>query len=232
VTNQPMTAAPARSGAGWIVRTVRAVGWTLILTGVLILLYLVYLLFFTGLQTGAAQGELLNTWELEFGAVEDALPGEPGEDGAPVDPVSPGDAYAALWFERDGERIVHDDALFVIEGTSLEDLKRGPGHYSDSQAPGQEGNFAVAGHRTTYGQPFYNLDQLATGDEVHVVDRDGRKWVYEVREQRIVSPHDVWVVDPDPLGEGGSWLTLTTCHPRWSAAQRLIVFAELSTESP
>jgi sortase A len=225
----------------------RGVGWTLIATGVLILLYVVYLLFFTNLETRAAQQELLDTWQSEIGALDrpatdppqpdtppdvsqPRLPAEP-VDAAPPDPSPPpvetGDAYAVVWFERDGEPIVHDDPLFVVEGVALSDLRRGPGHYPDSQAPGQPGNLAIAGHRTTYGAPFAALDELVPGDAVHVVDRDGARWLYRVREQRIVAPSALWVVGPDPLDRGGAWLTLTTCHPRFSAAQRLIVFAEL-----
>ena len=209
------TAAPTGRGS---VRLVRGLGWTLIATGVLILLYLVYLLFFTNLRTDAAQDELLDQWELQIGAPDDALPGEdPGATEVEAQPVTPGDAYAALWFERDGQRIVHDDTLFVVQGTSVPDLRSGPGHYADSDEPGEDGNFAIAGHRTTYGAPFYNLDELQPGDEVHVVDRDKHEWVYIVREQRIVQPTELWVIRDDPLGTGGAWITLTTCHPRWSA---------------
>lgn len=222
---------PAPAGPGLGVRLVRGLGWVLIATGVVILLYLVYLLFFTNLRTDQAQGELLDQWELEFGEPVDALPAE-DPDAAEDDreAVRPGDAYAALWFERDGERIVHDETLFVVEGTSVADLRRGPGHYEGSAAPGEIGNLAISGHRTTYGAPFYHLDQLREGDRIHVVDRSNREWVYEFREQRIVQPTDVWVVGEDPLGTGGALLTLTTCHPRLSAAQRMIVFAELVGE--
>ena len=218
----------ARPRGSLVVRTVRGVGWTLIATGVLILLYLVYLLFFTNLETNAAQEEFLSDWELEYGAIEDSLPGE--DVTAPEDEaidVTVGDKYAVIWFERAGEMIVMDQPWGVVEGTSVQALKAGPGHYADTADPGEEGNLAIAGHRTTYGAPFWDLQNLQAGDEVHVVDRNGVEWVYVVREQRIVAPADVWVIGPDPLGEGGAWLTLTTCHPRMSAAQRLIVFAEL-----
>lgn len=228
--------APAAPGAsrpppGLGVRLVRGLGWTLIATGVVILLYLVYLLFFTNLRTDQAQDQLLDQWELQFGAPDDALPAEdPDATESEAQPVNPGDAYAALWFERDGERIVHDETLFVVEGVSVADLRRGPGHYPDTAEPGEVGNLGISGHRTTYGAPFYHLDQLREGDTIHVVDRNNREWVYAFREQRIVQPTDVWVVEDDPLGTGGALLTLTTCHPRLSAAQRMIVFADLVGE--
>lgn len=212
-----------------VVAAVRATGWTMIATGVVILLYLVYLLFFTNLQTDRAQDELLDQWELDVAAADEGLPGE-GEEDATAEPVEAGDAYVAMWFERDGERIVHDDVLYVVEGTSVADLRRGPGHYADTAGPGEDGNFALSGHRTTYGAPFFHLDRLREGDEIHVVDRQNREWVYEFREQRIVEPTDVWVIEDDPLGDGEPLLTLTTCHPRFSDAQRMIVFADLVGE--
>lgn len=88
----------------------------------------------------------------------------------------------------------------------------------------------MAGHRTTYGAPFYHLDQLRPGDEIHVVDRQGRTWFCEVTVTRVVLPHETWVVGPDPLQTGTPVLSLTTCEPRFSAAKRLIVFAELMSD--
>ena len=209
-------------------RVIRGIGWTLIMFGATILLYLVYLLFFTNLRTDKAQEALLTDWDLQFQPVEEATPATEPVDEEVVD-VEPGDAYAAIWFTRpDGERIVHGDPLYVVEGTTLEHLKDGPGHYTETAPPGHEGNFAISGHRTTYGAPFYHLDDLAPGDEVHVVDRESRHWVYVVRETAIVQPNDVWVIGEDPLDTGEPTMTLTTCHPRFSAAQRYIVFAELS----
>lgn len=214
-------------------KVIRGAGWTLISIGTLIVLYLVYLLGFTNLQAQRAQNDLLEQFELEVGALDGALPGEPiGAATEAVEPVDPGDAYAAVWFERPGqaERLVHEDALMVVEGVTLDLLRRGPGHYPASAAPGQDGNFAISGHRTTYGAPFFHLDQLEPGDEIHVVDRAGQHWVYVVQRSQVVGPRDVWVVGHDPLGTGSATMTITTCHPRFSAAQRLVVFAELQVD--
>lgn len=207
-------------------RVVRGIGWLLVVSGSVILLYVVYLLWFTGFETQRAQGELAETWSItveeDTGALEiEAFSADPDE------PVEVGDAYAAMWFERDGNRIVNEDILYVVAGTSLETLKLGPGHYVESERPGGPGNLAIAGHRTTYGSPFWALDELQPGDSIHVVDRHGREWVYAYREQRIVSPVDVWVVGDDPLETGTPTITLTTCHPRGSARQRLIAWGEL-----
>lgn len=213
-------------------RLIRGVGWLLIAAGLVILLYLFYVLVWTNRTTARAQDEMLDQWNVEYGPVEQALPAEPaGAEPAPAEPVAVGDAYAVMWFERPGsdERPVHADPLFVVEGIDPEPLKRGPGHYPGTAAPGQPGNFSVAGHRTTYGAPFYHLDQLKLGDAVHVVDRQGREWVYDVVDMPVVLPDELWVIGDDPLGTGKPMLSLITCEPRFSAAKRLIVFAELRT---
>jgi sortase A len=197
---------------------------------VLTLLYVVYLLVFTNYRAGQAQDELLEDFELRYGDIGEALPGEDVEvaaDDAVIEPVTSGEAFAALWFERDGERILHDDPALVVEGITVADLRRGPGHYPGTAEPGQPGNVGISGHRTTYGAPFYDLDQLEPGDAVHLVDRQGREWVYDVIEQRVIAPTDLWVVGEDPLETGAPMLTLTTCHPRFSSRERLVVFAQL-----
>jgi sortase A len=214
-----------------VTRVVRAAGWVLVVAGSVVLLYVVYLLWFTNLGTDRAQRELADAWDRSVPA-QPAAPSSDGEGGEddeddPHLEVELGDAYAAIWFERDGEPIISDEVLYVVEGVTLDLLRLGPGHYPDSDRPGGPGNLAIAGHRTTYGAPFWALDELTDGDTIHVVDRRGEEWVYAYREQRIVAPTDVWVVGDDPLETGEPTLTLTTCHPRFSAAQRLIAWGEL-----
>jgi sortase A len=113
-----------------------------------------------------------------------------------------------------------DKVLF--EGVDVSTLKKGPGHMPWTPLPGQPGNAVVSGHRTTYGAPFFNLDKLENGDQITVTTALGKS-VYEVRRTIIVSPTDVWVTDEMP----GAWLTLTTCNPKYSARERLIVQASL-----
>ena len=208
-------------------RAIRGIGWVLVVSGAVVLLYVVYLLWFTGFETERSQRELSDSWAL-------TVPDTAVEGGSDVEPedeeLELGEAMAALWFERDGERIVNDDVLYVVNGASLDLLRAGPGHYPLSDRPGGAGNLAIAGHRTTYGAPFWSLDVLTEGDTIHVVDRQGREWVYAYREQQIVAPTDVWVIGEDPLASGEPTITLTTCHPRGSAAQRLIAWGELLDE--
>ena len=119
-----------------------------------------------------------------------------------------------------------------MEGVRRRDLKKGPGHLTGSPLPGQPGNSVISGHRTTYGAPFGDLDELVAGDRIEVETALGLH-IYEVREAPaqcrnedglcVVRPTDLWVTEP----REGAWLTLTTCHPRFSARRRLIVFAQL-----
>jgi sortase A len=111
---------------------------------------------------------------------------------------------------------------------SVNDLKKGPGHYPDTPLPGQLGNSAIAGHRTTYGAPFGNLDSLEPGDEIYITMLTGDRFVYEVTGSEVVEPSDYHVItDSDRTV---ATLTLTTCHPWGQATQRLIVYATLRPE--
>lgn len=110
----------------------------------------------------------------------------------------------------------------VVEGVGRADLAQGPGHMPGTALPGQPGNAVISGHRTTYGAPFYDLDLLAPGDSITVETLIGSH-VYEVVELLVVAPNAVWVTDQVE----GAWLTLTTCHPKGSSQERLIVFARL-----
>jgi sortase A len=117
----------------------------------------------------------------------------------------------------------------VVNGIGVDDLRKGPGHYPATPLPGQQGNSAIAGHRTTYGAPFGNLDQLSNGDVILLRTTQG-SFTYRVYDQRVVDPGDVSVLSPDP--NRPATLTLTTCNPKYSAAQRLVVQATLDSPTP
>jgi sortase A len=108
----------------------------------------------------------------------------------------------------------------VVHGTGTDDLRKGPGHYPGTPLPGERGTVAVAGHRTTYGAPFRRLDQLDRGDRIELRMPYGR-FSYRVEETRIVPPSATWVT----RRVGHDRLVLTACHPLYSAAQRIVVFA-------
>ena len=226
-----------------LARILGGIGRTLISGGVLILLFVAYQLWGTGIRTSQAQ----NSLEDEFAAALDAADGGvigggsttstsvdpavtttsrlPVTTAPPLDPATLPESGAAAG--RIVAPSIGIDWIFV-EGVSVANLKDGPGHYPETPLPGQAGNSAIAGHRTTYGAPFGNVDQLEPGDEIRITTIQGQ-FTYLVRETVIVSPSQVEVLGPDYW----SWdnaLTLTACHPKYSARQRIIIGAELVGE--
>ena len=116
-----------------------------------------------------------------------------------------------------------DRSYYVIEGTATADLRKGPGHYADTPMPGERGTVAIAGHRTTYGAPFRTIDKLEKGDSVRLEMPYGN-FTYSVEKTRIVPPSEVSV----KRRVGYNRLILSACHPLYSAAQRIVVFARLT----
>jgi sortase A len=117
---------------------------------------------------------------------------------------------------------------YVVEGVGSSQLAEGPGHYPGTAAIGAAGNVGIAGHRTTHGAPFYNLNELKAGDPIYLTNTAGQTFTYRVTTQFVVAPSDGAVLNPTPTPT----LTLTTCNPRFSAAQRLVVQAALSSSGP
>jgi sortase A len=113
-----------------------------------------------------------------------------------------------------------DKTSYIVEGTDTDDLRRGPGHYHDTPLPGQRGTVAIAGHRTTHGAPFRKIDQLDPGDPI-VLEMTNGTFFYRVTRTRIVDPTALWVKKK----VGYNQLILSACHPLYSAAQRIVVFA-------
>jgi sortase A len=111
----------------------------------------------------------------------------------------------------------------VVEGINTPDLRKGPGHYIGTALPGQSGNAAIAGHRTTYGHPFYNLDSVKVGDPIVLTTLQGI-FVYDTTKSLVVSPSNTEVIK----NMFADMLTLTTCNPRFSASTRLVVQAKLA----
>ncbi len=189
----------------------RAIGRTFIATGVLILLFLGYQLFGTNFVTKQHQQSLTADFTKTLAEPSVVAPAEPVPDF--------GDGIAVIRIPKIGVDHV------VVEGIGVETLKKGPGHYPGTAFPGHFGNVVISGHRTTYGAPFYKLDELVVGDEIRLVDREGT-YKYVVSESKIVAPTDLTVVTKSTESK----LTLTTCHPRFSAKQRLIIVATLIGE--
>lgn len=218
-----------------LAKVLGAIGRVCITAGVLILLFVAYQLWGTGIREAQAQNSLESEFEEVIGGQTDdetdddtdvpaTVPPGDSTDSAAIDPPPPppaeGDAMAQIRIPA-----IEVDKI-VVEGVQVSDLKRGPGHYPDSPLPGQPGNAAIAGHRTTYGAPFNRVDELEPGDEILVTTVQG-SFRYEVREQLIVSPDQVEVLDDF----GDDRLTLTACHPKYSARQRIVIVAALMGEA-
>ena len=132
-----------------------------------------------------------------------------------------GDAVGRLKIDRIGVSIV------MVEGTNAPDLRKGPGHYPATPLPGQRGTVAIAGHRTTYGAPFRRIDRIRPRDPIVITMPYGR-FTYRVERTRIVKPTDVWVTQQVSYDR----LVLSACHPLYSAAKRIVVFARLVRSEP
>jgi sortase A len=190
---------------------VSAIGRVLMAAGTLMLLFVAYELWGTGLAEARSQ----TTLKHDFAKIQQATP--PDESRTEFAPAAPtGTAIAIIKIPRIGV------VKTVVQGVGVEDLKKGPGHYPDTSMPGQTGNAAIAGHRTTYGAPFYNLDELKPNDPILVTTVQG-SFRYEVMETKIVRPSQVDVLNKTDDNR----LTLTTCHPRFSASSRMVVTAKL-----
>jgi sortase A len=245
--------APPHDWRWWV----GGLGKTLIATGLLLFGFVAYQLWGTGIETARAQNSLENEFEeLLAGtppttasptptSVDDTVPSNSSVDTVPIE-STPQDtvaataapdavaAAAALPAVAEGDPIARIEMprigvdKIVVAGVDKDDLKKGPGHYPETPLPGQLGNSAIAGHRTTFGQPFFDVDKLDSGDEIILTTLNGR-YVYRVTGQQIVSPSDYQVIaTTDPTQ---ATLTLTSCHPKYTARERIIIFAELDADA-
>jgi sortase A len=209
-------------------RALGVIGRILIGAGVVILLFAAYQVWGTSLQEAHTQTALRHTFvsDAKSNQLEQALNQATAQDALPTGPpaVAPttnapaeGQPVGDLRIPKIGINQI------MVEGTNTQDLRKGPGHYTGTPLPGQSGNASVAGHRTTYGHPFYNLDGVAVGDPVVVTTVQG-VFVYDAVKSEVVSPNDNSVLN----NTSGHMLTLTTCNPRFSASSRLVVVAQLA----
>ncbi|MFD5718326.1 class E sortase [Streptomyces sp. NPDC127036] len=233
---------------------VRTISELCITVGSVIVLFVVYVLFWTGVKADSAMDHQIDVLQKQWskGAVtpKPASTGDPsaspapsgstgssGAQGGAVTPKEPGPyqyggPFAVMYIPRLGFTWNKP----VLEGTATDVLKKGLGHYRGTAQLGQEGNFSVAGHRRTYGDPFKDFPRLRRGDAV--VLTDGTTWfTYRIDKGPYKTvPSDIEVIDPVPRKSGytrpGRYLTLTTCDPEWGHSHRLIVWAHLDSTQP
>ncbi len=205
-------APPAPSRADWR-RPVRWFGIACLMGAAFFAGYVVWLLWGTGLQTARAQNTLRATIDRQL---LDPLP--ISQAPPPGARLIPGSAYGVIEIPSIGVDMV------VVEGTAYEDLKKGPGHYPDTANPWDgTGRVGIAGHRTTYLAPFFNLDEVRVGNRITLLTKYGT-FVYRVTRNFVMPEQTAGVVltqTVDPT------LVLTTCNPKYGSSQRLIVTADL-----
>jgi sortase A len=199
-----------------------------LVAGILVLLFIPYLLWGTGLITARNQAVLTSQFheaQEKAGSHPSSHVETPAHGAIPAAPqVAPTIADPPLSSPVGIIRIPKINlAMTIVEGTGEAQLQMGPGHYPTTPLPGEAGNAAIAGHRTTYLHPFYSIDALVPGDVILITTLQGT-FLYRVIGSQVVLPTDVAVVDPPPTPQ----LTLTTCNPRYSASQRLVVHAQLT----
>jgi sortase A len=205
---------------------VHGLGELCITLGVVLLLFVAWQLWWTDVAAGRTQDRTVQRVERGW-----AQPQAAGAAGTSVRDVATGAPVGLLRVPRFGRDYVRP----VLQGVGLDVLDDGVGHYPASAGPGEVGNFAVAGHRVTYGKPFNKIAELRPGDDVVVETRD-TSYVYAVLRSTVVAPEQVDVVAPVPQQVGQRptrrLLTMTACHPKYSARQRYVVFAELRRSQP
>jgi len=215
-------------------QVLKRVALTLIAVGLLCLSFVAYQLWGTALYEHNAQNQLRHELAGKLHSPvtttpPTTTPGETTTTGSPaalVNEVAPpepdpklGTPIGLLSIPRLGMQ-----GVAIVEGTAEAQLQQGPGHYVGTPLPGEAGNAAIAGHRTTYGAPFYDLNTLQPGDSINIQTAQGL-FDYQVVTSHVVLPSNVTVLAQTSIPE----LTLTTCNPRYSAATRLVVVAALKT---
>jgi sortase A len=218
-------------------RGIAGIGRALVTVGILILLFVVYQLWGTGIFTARAQDRLENDFKQHIQQAENDTVGPVPTTAKPRGTTPTTAAFSRrlvpLSTPPDGqvEGGIQIPAIgvnfYYVEGTTRDDLKKGPGHYPGTPLPGTLGNAGIAGHRTTYLHPFGDLDKLKPGDDIIIQTLAGTIFDYKVSQAPFnVDPTDVWVVANTPDAE----LTLTACTPKGSAAQRIVVKAKLAAK--
>lgn len=232
--------------AGRVVRAaVGVVGELAVTAGVVLVLFVVWQLGYEGVVQGRAQSGVVAGLEQRFGAAPVPPPGTPGPSGGATPPTSPGTtppateaqpapgtAFAILRVPRLGGPTWSKP---VLQGTGLDVLAQGLGHYPSTALPGQVGNLAIAGHRAGHGNPLIDIDAIRDGD-VLVVETQVGYYVYRATGHEIVPPTAVQVLDPVPNEPGATptaaLLTLISCDPRYGSTNRYIVYARLEQTIP
>ena len=226
-------------------RAIGISGEVLMTAGMFVLLFLGWHVWFNDLVQGAAQDKtsasLSQQWQIATSGQTEFDRAVGSSDGAfltsmpPVMPrVNDAEAFANLIIPRFGERYVRTIAESVDVATVLNNTATSVGHYPNTNLLGEFGNFAIAGHRTTYGAAFGWVDNLRVGDRIYIETEKGW-YIYRFRNLEFVYPTEVAVLNPVPqttIGAQERILTITTCHPKLSAVERFIAYSVFESFVP
>ena len=201
-------------------QVIRAAGEIFLTVGVIGLLFISYLIWGTAWRAESAQRQLSSELNQEW--QQAPLRGDAAGASPEQFDVATGQPFAFIKIPAFGPHW----QFTLIEGTALAQLDLSPGHVPDTQWPGQVGNFAVAGHRVTAGNPFWSLPSLRPGDLVYIQTKLN-DYTYRVTGKRMVLPTDLGVLDPVPGHPAQRptqrLITLITCDPAWTGTHRVIV---------
>ncbi|MDR3070935.1 MAG: class E sortase [Propionibacteriaceae bacterium] len=195
-------------------------GEVFVTLGVFLLLFVVWQLWYTDVEADAASAETIKKMEEGIN--------DPRSDWVTPKAKKFGEAFAIIRIPRFGQNY----AKPIYEGTDRATLRKGVGHYPLTVDPGEIGNFAVAGHRTTYGKPFNKIAELKDGDKI-IIETKETYFVYEIYDHEIVkdepaSGRVVWPVPNDWEAEPTeALLTMTSCHPEFSSRERYVQHGKL-----
>jgi sortase A len=233
------------AGAAILRGTVLVLGELLITAGIVLLLFVGWQLWWTNVESDAKQSAVIKEFAQELGGAAPAAPTAPAapqpepsagpvDYGTPAVSAAPGHAgtIGIMYIPRFGNNYTRP----IVQGTSSDVLDTlGLGHYPNTAMPGAVGNFAVAGHRQTHGAVLDNIHTLVPGDKIYVQTKDGY-YVYVFRNNQIVMPSRTDVLEPVPTHPGvtptESFLTMTSCNPRFGAEERIVAYALLDSWRP
>lgn len=204
-------------------RLLALTGELLLISATVIGLYLVYQAWFTNFESDQTAAAIAEELKLEFSSGDESRTMSPVVEDEPQ-------GFALLFIPALKEDVW---GLPVMNDVSYRSLASGAGHYPSTALPGEVGNFAVAAHRATNGEPFARFERLKAGDLVYVQTANGF-FTYELFADKKIPETDVWVIDPKPQGlddSTDSLITLTTCDPRWNSTQRWARWGKLIATS-
>lgn len=214
-------------------RRLADLGEILMTLGVILMLFVGYQLWWTNVAAARAADQVVSQVQQSWaGPTPTEAVASPGPATHAAEQPKVGTAFGLVYIPRLKDKVW---GLPLVQGVGPNQLAQGIGHYVGTAMPGELGNFATAGHRATHGEPLRDIDRLEKGDQV-IVETQAAWFTYKLDDTKIVTPADVWVIDPVPgqpdATPAKALITLTTCNPRWASTTRWIWWGHLVGTTP